>query len=78
MTRKKQQPRSLSRRPPSVEPRDRVLIVCEGKKTEPNYFKRLRGMLRLSSTTVKVVHEGPSPITVVKTAVKYRGDYDHV
>lgn len=82
---------SYRRRPPSVEPRACVLLVCEGKKTEPNYFKSLRKELRLTTVEVKIVGQGAAPKTVVKKAVElardrkqevHRGrdgiEYDHV
>ncbi|RPI75994.1 MAG: RloB domain-containing protein [Desulfobacteraceae bacterium] len=36
---------------------DVVLIICEGAKTEPNYFKALRTHLRLNKENI-VIHEG--------------------
>jgi len=35
-------PESYRRLSPQREPYDYVLIVCEGEKTEPNYFYGLR------------------------------------
>lgn len=54
------------------EPYKRVLIVCEGSKTEPLYFSEIRSRYRLSAANVAVVHEGSAPITVVKTALAYQ------
>ena len=49
---------------------DRLLIVCEGKKTEPNYFEELRQRARLPSAHVKVLHSeaGTEPRQVVEYA----------
>jgi hypothetical protein len=48
---------------------DRVLIVTEGTKTEPNYLNEIRQERRLSGTYVKVVPgEGTQPLKVVGTA----------
>lgn len=64
--------RSLNTR----ELRQRFLIVCEGEKTEPNYFRRFR--------TPKVVIEvqglGYDPIQLVRRALELRreDDYDQV
>jgi len=68
-----------------------VLLVCEGSKTEPNYFQSLRKKLRLTTVEVKIVGQGAAPRTVVGRAVALlktrkhevrRGredfDYDHV
>ncbi len=49
---------------------DRILIVSEGKKTEPNYFKEIRKFYRLSTTRVKVhpSESGTAPLQVVEYA----------
>ncbi len=45
---------------------DRVLIVCEGEKTEPNYLCELISELRLNSANVCVDREADSaPIRIV-------------
>jgi hypothetical protein len=59
-----------------------VLIVCEGRKTEPHYFEELRDALRLSSADIEIVGEtGSAPISVVDAAIaryKKNTDYDRV
>ncbi len=62
---------------------DVVLIVCEGEKTEPNYFKGLRNELRLTNTNIIICGRecGSSPDAVVDFAIaKYQQtrDYDRV
>lgn len=47
------------------EPKDAILIVCEGRKTEPNYFKRFR----VTSATIKVVGTGSNTLSVVEHAL---------
>lgn len=49
---------------------DRILIVTEGSKTEPNYFAEIRSYYRLHSTNVKVAPSalGTQPIQVVQYA----------
>ena len=42
-----------------------VLIVCEGKKTEPNYFRSFR-----VSKKIHVLGEGDSPLNLVKKALE--------
>lgn len=44
----------LSRAAAKREEYDLVLIVCEGSKTEPNYFNNLRQVERLSSSNIMV------------------------
>lgn len=68
---------------PKREPYARILIVCEGSKTEPNYLNEVVSFLRLSSANIKIYGEecGSSPATVVQFAVeqaKKDGDYDQV
>ena len=59
----------LKRRRPRREPYDRVLIVCEGEKTEPNYFLELCAHYRLSTANIEVTQgEGNDPVSVVRTA----------
>ncbi|RME59593.1 RloB domain-containing protein [Candidatus Parcubacteria bacterium] len=48
--------------------RRRVLIVCEGEKTEPNYFRRFRG----NALEVKVIGTGTDTLDVVRQAKKLR------
>ena len=46
---------ALRRPRPYREPRARVLIVCEGSKTEPAYFHGLLHAKRLATTKIEVV-----------------------
>ena len=71
----KRRPRKqLGRSRPSREPYDRVLIVCEGKRTEPLYFEDLAAHFRLSTANVVITGEGADPRTVVRVAKKLRRD----
>ncbi|RLC89521.1 MAG: hypothetical protein DRI37_03650 [Chloroflexi bacterium] len=70
---------SFKRRPGSRPPRQCILVVCEGLKTEPNYFKALCRELKLTSVEVEVVTgEGSAPISVVDSALelKHRRERD--
>ena len=58
----------IARRGPIREPYDRVLIVCEGKRTEPLYFRDLADRYRLSTANLKVVGSGADPKTVIREA----------
>lgn len=64
------------------EPYDRVLIVCEGEKTEPRYFDDLRVDLRLASANIVVTGESnPDPLSVVTYGLDLfedDGEYDRV
>ncbi len=49
------------------------LIVTEGEKTEPNYFKVLRDRLQINAAEVEIVHPaGTDPITLTKKAIELR------
>jgi hypothetical protein len=74
MSRRGRSKTSLRRRPPRYEPRACVLVVCEGAKTEPQYFNGLRHKLRLSTLEVEVVGKecGSAPVSVVREAVRLR------
>jgi hypothetical protein len=43
-----------------------ILIVCEGKNTEPSYFRQFK----LTSATIKPVGEGYNTISLVKRAMQ--------
>lgn len=61
---------SYSRRAPRLEPYDRVLIVCEGQKTEPNYFRGLQRDHGLSSVNITVISPPHSdPLGLVNEAI---------
>ncbi|VAW46556.1 hypothetical protein MNBD_GAMMA03-583 [hydrothermal vent metagenome] len=44
---------NLERKKAKRAPYDRVLIVCEGEKTEPYYFSELIDYYRLNSANIK-------------------------
>lgn len=80
------QPKSanrLHRRSRGVKEFSRVLIACEGEKTEPNYLRELCKALGLTAAIVEVVGKqcGSSPISVCDYAasrLKEDGAFDEV
>jgi len=61
----------LNRRTASKEATPVLFIVCEGAKTEPQYFNGLRNLERLSTINVKVCGDcGSAPISVVDHALE--------
>ena len=77
--RKPRSARTYRRKEEVRESYDVVLIVCEGKKTEPEYFEGLKRAYRLSGANIKVVPgDGNDPVSIVKHALtEYRkGGYD--
>jgi hypothetical protein len=51
-------------------PYDRLLVVCEGTQTEPNYFNEIRRLYKLSSANIVVLpsKDGTQPQKVVNYA----------
>ena len=64
--------RAVARDRPRREPYDRVLIVCEGSKTEPFYFDELVRRHRLSTANIQILGEGADPLSIVKKARELR------
>jgi hypothetical protein len=68
------------------KPYDRILIVCEGEKTEPFYFEEMKVELDLDSANIKIDGScDSSPRSVVEHAItlferaKFKGEqYDRV
>jgi hypothetical protein len=58
----------LKRRKAYLEPRPRLLLVCEGRVTEKGYFEALRRETQNRLLIVEVVGDGESPKTVVEHA----------
>jgi len=52
-------------KPRTVASGKMILIVTEGKKTEPNYLKALRKRFQLAAADIEIVHpDGTDPITL--------------
>ncbi|MGH7862625.1 MAG: RloB family protein, partial [Candidatus Dormibacteraceae bacterium] len=57
------------------DPSPRILIVCEGTKTEPNYFRGFRVL------SAEIIGEGYNTVSLVERARELRdadGPYDQV
>lgn len=78
----RRKPRSAAtyrRKGPVREPYDLVLIVCEGEKTEPEYFTGLKQAYRLSSANIRISPaEGSDPVSIVKYALESGHEFDRV
>ena len=69
----KGRPKGRLRRPgPTKQSCDRVLVVCEGTKTEPYYLKELLDHYRLNTANVVVLGTGVDPVSIVDKAKKRR------
>lgn len=60
--------KDLERRRATKNERKRVLIICEGEKTEPLYFRRLISSFGLSTADIRICGKecGSDPLSVVK------------
>jgi hypothetical protein len=72
--------KSEVRRLDALAERERVLIVCEGEKTEPNYFKAIKAELPRHVVEVELHGEGDNTLGLVEKAQVLRderagGDY---
>ncbi len=78
--RKERKIASFKRAQAKRSPHDTVLIVCEGEKTEPNYFKELRTDLQLNIANIEITGDtgGSAPISIVSYGIKHQHDYDKV
>ncbi|MGB7443296.1 MAG: RloB family protein [Coleofasciculaceae cyanobacterium] len=77
MPRKRNNSRGYSRRKVNTrEIRQRFLIVCEGKETEPNYFKSFR----VPRVVIEIQGLGKNPTNLVEKAkdLRKQEDYDQV
>lgn len=80
--RKARSKESLQRRKPHLKSYDTVLIVTEGSKTEPNYFRELINHFRLNNVRyVKIDIDdhnyGLAPINIVDRAIDKIDQYDN-
>jgi hypothetical protein len=63
--------RDLRRRAAVRQPYERLLIVCEGEKTEPLYLREIQQAYRLATAHVHVIHSliGTEPAQVLEYAL---------
>ena len=61
---------NLKRKQEGYHIKKSILIVCEGEKTEPNYFNALKRKFRSKTATIDIDDKSDStPISVVKYAI---------
>jgi hypothetical protein len=63
----------LERALPSREEKQTILIVCEGKNTEPSYFNQFR----LTSAIIKALGKGFNTVSLVKQASCLQSKYKY-
>jgi hypothetical protein len=64
--------RRPGRRPPFRDPRPIILIVCEGERTEKEYFEGFAHACHNQAVRIKLAREHGVPRTLVQTAKKYK------
>lgn len=64
--------RPIKRRGPSRQPKIRILVVCEGKKTEPGYLKQFQHHVRNPRVHIESLGPAGVPISVVERAISER------
>ena len=76
--RKARQARDLARRKGRRVPYAKVLIVCEGEKTEPHYFNELKDHYGLNSANIEICGDcGSDPLSIIRHAKqRYREEKD--
>lgn len=66
---------SLRRRAGTRAPKKRVLVVCEGEKTEPQYLRHVNGRAREALIELEIVDErSTSPKRIVERGCQMRRD----
>lgn len=73
---RRRQEASIERPEPIKVEKPTILIVCEGKNTEPSYFRKFK----LSTATIKAIGEGYNTISLVNRAYQLSNEkeYDQV
>jgi hypothetical protein len=68
MTKRRDRDRKPARRPSFLAPKPRLLIVCEGKLTEPQYFRGFANACENPRVKLEIAPEAGVPLTVVTLA----------
>src|SRR5687767_1214877 len=68
--------RRVARREPFLDPRPRILIVCEGAVTEQEYLRGFREWCRNPRVQVQIDGPGGVPLTLVRRAKVFKEDVE--
>lgn len=74
--RRRDRDRVPARRAPTLEPKRRLLVVCEGSETEPTYLRGFLSWCRNPCVELVVVEGAGVPKTIVETAIQRRASAD--
>lgn len=75
---KRKKTTKFARQKANLNPKKVILIVCEGEKTQINYFIRLKYFLNLTNTIHIKSSKHPTPTQIVKTAKENSSVYDEI
>ena len=64
----KSRSRTLRRRSASIQPRPRILVICEGRVTEPSYLRGLKTQEQVRSIEIEIDDRGRVPKSLVERA----------
>lgn len=70
--RRKRSETNLERPEPTIDEKPTILIICEGKNTEPSYFNQFK----LTSADIESFGDGKNTITLVEAAIKHVEESD--
>jgi len=66
--------RELKRKIRTRPPRERILIVCEGERTEPNYFMAIRRALPPNVVILRIAGTGMNTISLIEEALRLNNE----
>lgn len=75
-SKRRERERRPARRKATREPKRRLLVVCEGRVTEPQYLRGLERWVRNNSIEIKIPDKHGVPLTLVKQAVELKESAD--
>jgi hypothetical protein len=66
--------RRPARRTAFLQPRKRLLVVCEGELTEPSYLEGFRDWVRNPLVSIRIAEEHGDPLHCVRSAKRLRDE----
>lgn len=66
----------LARRKPLCSPKLKLVVVCEGEKTEPKYLDDFTKDYNNHLVEVKIIPKGGAPVTLVKKAIEFKKELE--
>lgn len=61
-------------------PKPNILIICQGEKTEPNYFKGMKLFERISNVNIEIISTPVDPYKIIECSLikKRSKEYDQI